>query len=139
MFYAKKEIRQERLKICKACEHYLPLLGNCGICGCFMRVKTAIASMRCADTNNRRWERVGVEQDTPRVSPQFTEEVLEIVDLLRIPNGWNKNDTKQRAITLHNTIFGTNYKVDTTCGSCTSTVYQNLKRLYNDFKKDIKE
>jgi len=97
-----------------------------------MRVKTSIASMRCADKDNRRWERVGHEE-VIREAPEFREEVIEVFEILKKPGGYKIDDIKQRAITLHNTIYGSNFNTNTNCGSCTQKVYQGLERLYNEY------
>ena len=46
-FFVPDNIYQDRIAICKSCDHYLSLLGNCGICKCFMKVKARLAPMRC--------------------------------------------------------------------------------------------
>jgi len=136
MFYASKEIRKERLDICKGCEHYHSFLGNCKLCGCFMKVKTAIATMQCADTNNRKWDRiVEVNENTLQVPPEFREEIIELYKALQSGN-LNENDNKQRVITLHNTIYGTNYATNTTCSSCHKNVREGINKLYNEIQGD---
>ena len=37
----------ERLEICKSCEHYLSFTGQCKVCMCFMRIKTALPFAEC--------------------------------------------------------------------------------------------
>ena len=41
------EIYEDRIAICRGCKHYLSLLGNCGICKCFMKIKARLAPMSC--------------------------------------------------------------------------------------------
>ena len=40
------EVAEQRLSICKACEHLLPT-GNCSKCGCFMSAKVKLPNASC--------------------------------------------------------------------------------------------
>lgn len=40
-----KNIRNDRLSICKQCERYS--MGRCLECGCFMKLKTTLANASC--------------------------------------------------------------------------------------------
>ena len=42
-----KQLRKERMPICKACKNYRPLLKQCKICLCIMPVKTSFESFHC--------------------------------------------------------------------------------------------
>ena len=42
-----KEKREERLNICKKCEYFDKDLVRCKVCGCFMKIKTALAAAHC--------------------------------------------------------------------------------------------
>ena len=37
----------ERMKICAGCEHYVKEENRCHLCGCFLNVKTKVATERC--------------------------------------------------------------------------------------------
>ena len=37
----------ERMKICAGCEHYIKEENRCNLCGCFLNVKTKVATERC--------------------------------------------------------------------------------------------
>ena len=41
---------------------------------------------------------------------------------------------KKRMIETYNTIYNTNYGVRTNCGSCISTCFDGIKKLYNEYK-----
>ena len=41
---------------------------------------------------------------------------------------------KKRMIETYNTIYMTNYSTGTNCGSCLSTCYDGIKKLYNKYK-----
>ena len=47
MFAKMKQLRKERMPICKACENYRPLLKQCGLCQCIMPVKTSFEFFHC--------------------------------------------------------------------------------------------
>jgi hypothetical protein len=39
--------RKERLDICRGCDHFSKRLSTCGICGCFMPLKTTLSNAEC--------------------------------------------------------------------------------------------
>jgi hypothetical protein len=41
------EIQQERIKICKSCEHFEPVLHRCKECNCLLEAKTRMAMSTC--------------------------------------------------------------------------------------------
>ena len=41
------EIQQQRLDMCKGCEHYKPMLSKCDKCGCIMKLKTRLIGAKC--------------------------------------------------------------------------------------------
>lgn len=51
MFFTTKEKTEERLKICKSCEHRNTpsedKLGRCGLCHCFIIAKTKLEMAKC--------------------------------------------------------------------------------------------
>lgn len=42
-----EEIKEERLAICRSCEHFYPKLQKCLKCGCIMPLKTRLANASC--------------------------------------------------------------------------------------------
>lgn len=46
-FTTTKEQRNQRIDICKSCEHLFKLTSSCKKCGCFMTAKTWLASAKC--------------------------------------------------------------------------------------------
>ncbi len=42
-----KNIKQERLMICMSCDKFKPISRQCGICGCFIDLKTIYADSSC--------------------------------------------------------------------------------------------
>ena len=95
-FFVPNKIYKDRIAICKGCSHYLSLLGNCGICKCFMKVKARIAPMECP---KKYWQKT-TEVETPKDLP----------------------------------IYSTNYNTHTNCGSCISTCFDGIKKLYKKYK-----
>lgn len=47
IFTRRKSISEERLKICKTCEHFRERGAKCEKCGCFMEYKTMLMSVSC--------------------------------------------------------------------------------------------
>ena len=45
--FAKKEIAEARMKICKSCEHFTPGMSMCMLCHCIMPLKTKLANISC--------------------------------------------------------------------------------------------
>lgn len=44
---SRKEIAKERWDICTQCPRFFKPTGTCKECGCFMRIKTQIPSVKC--------------------------------------------------------------------------------------------
>ena len=129
-FFVPNDIYEDRIAICRGCKHYLSLLGNCGICKCFMKVKARIAPMECP---KKYWQKT-TEIETPDDLPQ--EIINEILDLWKdLKTGRAKDhEAKTKMITLYNAIHDTNYSTGTNCGSCISTCFDAIKKLYEKYK-----
>lgn len=41
------EVVEKRLEVCKGCPHFEPKLERCMECGCFMKIKSGLAGMKC--------------------------------------------------------------------------------------------
>jgi hypothetical protein len=131
-FFVPDEVYKERISICKSCKHYSSILGNCGICKCFMKIKCRLAPMECAD-NPKKWQKT-TEIETPEDLPQeIIDEILYMWKDLK--TGVAKGvEAKRKMIETYNTIYMTNYNPNTNCGSCISTCYDQIKKLYNKYK-----
>tara|TARA_R110002012_G_scaffold93304_6_gene226300 strand:+ start:2621 stop:3022 length:402 start_codon:yes stop_codon:yes gene_type:complete len=128
-FFVKDEVYKDRLAICKSCEYYFSLTGQCKRCLCFMRIKAKIGHQECPQ---KYWEKTtDIEQpdDLPQV---IIDEILELFPLIKNKRAKNQ-ETKKRMIELYNTIFQTNYGVGTNCGSCLSSVWDGLNKLYKKY------
>lgn len=44
---ADSELADERVKICKPCAHYRPMLHQCDLCGCFLELKAKLLQAVC--------------------------------------------------------------------------------------------
>tara|TARA_R100000231_G_scaffold103417_1_gene76749 strand:- start:334 stop:738 length:405 start_codon:yes stop_codon:yes gene_type:complete len=128
-FFVPNNIYKDRIAICKDCKYYLSLLGNCGICKCFMKIKARLAPMECP---KKYWNKT-TEIKTPKDLP---EEIIK-----EIKNVWKDLKTgrakdvyaKNRMIELYNTIYNTNYSPNTNCGSCISACFDGIKKLYEKY------
>ena len=130
-FFVPDKVYEERLAICKECVYYFKPTGNCKRCMCFVKLKARLAPASCPQSF---WLKT-TEIETPDDLPQhLIEEVLDIWDDLK--TGRAKNvETKKKMIELYNTIYMTNYGTGTNCGSCISTCYDGIKKLYKKYSE----
>jgi NAD-dependent dihydropyrimidine dehydrogenase PreA subunit len=128
-FFVPNEIYEDRMAICKGCVYYSSLLGNCTVCKCFMKIKARIAPMECPQSY---WLKT-TEMEEPDDLPQ--EMIDEILDLWKdLKTGRAKDiQAKKKMIEIYNTIYGSNYGTGTNCGSCISTCFDGIKKLYNKY------
>jgi len=129
-FFVPNEIYEESMSICKSCVFYFKPTGTCKDCGCFMKIKSRLATMSCSQ---KKWMKTTDVIKSPEDLPQeIINEVLYIWKDLK--TGVAKNvETKKRMIELYNTIHGTNYGTHTNCGSCISTCFDGIKKLYEKY------
>lgn len=63
---ASKELRDQRLNICKGCPNIkyedrifgfikMKPQPRCGVCGCYLRLKSSLSSEECPDEKLKRW------------------------------------------------------------------------------------
>lgn len=45
---ASEEVQKERMSICRSCENF-DHTGHCGLCNCFMEIKTTFEASTCPD------------------------------------------------------------------------------------------
>ena len=128
-FFVPDEIYEDRIAICKGCVYYKKLLGNCSVCKCFMKIKARISSQECPQKFWSKTTEVTAPDDLPQ---ELIDEVLDMWDDLK--TGRAKNiAAKKRMIETYNTIYMTNYGTGTNCGSCISTCFDGIKKLYNKY------
>ena len=129
-FFVPNSIYEDRITICKSCVYYFKPTGTCKDCGCFMKIKARLAPMECSQ---KKWQKT-TDIETPESLPQ--EIVNEILDMWEdLKTGRAKNQAaKKRMIETYNTIYNTNYDVRTNCGSCISTCFDGIKKLYKEYK-----
>ena len=124
-FFVKNEVYEERIEICRECVYYKKLLGNCSICGCFMKIKSRISVMECP----KKYWTASNKIESPDIIPEeLIEECLLIWD--DIKTGVAKNVTvKKKMVELYNTIYGTRYKPTSNCGTCLNNCFQGIKQI----------
>ena len=129
-FFVTDEIYKDRIAICKECVYYSKVLGNCTVCKCFMKIKSRISSQSCPQEF---WDKTSEVIKAPDDLPQ--EMIDEILDLWKdLKTGRAKDQqAKKKMIELYNTIYGSNYGTGTNCGSCISTCFDGIKKLYNKY------
>jgi hypothetical protein len=130
-FFVPDEVYKDRIAICKSCVYYKSLLGNCAICKCFMKVKARLAPLACPQKYWDKTTEIEIPDDLPE---EMIDEVLAVWEDLK--TGRAKNQTaKKRMIEIYNTIHMTNYSPTTNCGSCLSTCFDGIKKLYKKYGK----
>jgi hypothetical protein len=130
-FFVSNEVYEERMSICRACSHYSSLLGNCGICKCFMKIKSRIAPMQCPKGFWLKTTEIITPEDLPQ---DIIDEILLVWEDIKTGRAINK-EAKAKMIELYNTIYMTKYSVGTNCGSCISTCFQGIKTLQEKYSK----
>ena len=129
-FFVPNKVYDDRIAICKECPQYLSLLGNCKICGCFMKIKARIATMGCPSGF---WQKTTEVEVPDKLHQSLIDEAIEVWE--DIKTGKAKDiEAKKRMIELHNVIYGTNYGVGTNCGSCLSGIYDGIKKIVDNNK-----
>jgi len=136
-FLVPQEIYKERISICKSCDYYFKLTGSCKVCGCFMRIKSRIATQSCPKGY---WEKTteiepmveGLETEGKK---HLEQELIAIYPDFK--DGKAKDiETKTKMIEIYNAYFGGGYKTTTNCASCLHTVYNSLKYLYDKITRE---
>ena len=130
-FFVKNQIYEERIALCRECVYYFKPTGTCKVCLCFMKVKARIGVMECPQ---KYWSKTTEVERPDEIPEELIEECLLIWD--DIKTGVAKNVTvKKKMVELYNTIFGTNYKPTSNCGTCLNNCYQGIKKIVNEYEK----
>ena len=128
-FFVSNDVYEDRITICKSCDYYFKLTGNCKVCLCFMKVKARIAPQECP---KKYWQKT-TEIETPDDLPQeIIDEVIKLWDDLKTGKA-KDHAAKSKMIEIYNTIHMTNYKTTTSCGSCLSTCFDGIKKIYKKY------
>ena len=130
-FFVPNEVYEDRMAICKECVYYSKPLGQCKRCLCFMKIKARIGGQECPQ---KYWGKSMI-MEAPDDLPQ--EIIDEILDLWKdLKTGRAKDvSAKKKMIELYNVIHGSNYRTGTNCGSCISTCFDAIKKLYNKYNE----
>jgi len=130
-FFVPNNVYEDRLEICKSCVYYFKPTGTCKRCLCFMKLKCRLAPMECPQGF---WQKT-TDIETPDDLPQ--EIIDEILDMWKdLKTGRAKDvQAKKRMIETYNVIHMTNYSPTTNCGSCISTCYDAIKKLYKKYSE----
>ena len=130
-FFVPNDVYEDRLAICKGCSFYHSLLGNCGICKCFMKIKARIAPQECPKKYWQKTTKIETPEDLPQ---EIIKEILNVWDDLK--TGKAKDlDAKRKMIEIYNVIYATSYSPTTNCGSCLTTCFDGIKNLYKKYSK----
>ena len=130
-FFVSNNIYEDRIAICKSCVYYFKPTGSCKVCKCFMKIKARLAPMACP---KKYWDKT-TEVQTPDDLPQ--EMIDEVLDMWKdLKTGKARDvEVKKRMIETYNAIYMTNYSPGTNCGSCLSTCFDGIKKLYKKYSE----
>ena len=134
-FFVPDKVYEDRIAICKKCDHYFKLTGQCKKCLCFMKVKARIAPMACPEKYWLKTTKIEIPDKLPK---EIVEEVLYLWKDLKTGRA-KDHEAKKKMIELYNTITNSNYNTGTNCGSCLSSVYDGIKKIYYDNKSNTKD
>ena len=124
-FFVKNEVYEERIALCRECVYYFKPTGTCKVCLCFMKVKARIGVMECPQ---KYWSKTTEVERPDDIPEELIEECILIWE--DIKTGVAKNITvKKKMVELYNTIYGTNYKPTSNCGTCLNNCYQGIKQI----------
>ena len=124
-FFVKNEVYEERIALCRECVYYFKPTGTCKVCLCFMKVKARIGVMECPQ---KYWSKTTEVERPDDIPEELIEECLLIWE--DIKTGVAKNITvKKKMVELYNTIYGTNYKPTSNCGTCLNNCFQGIKQI----------
>jgi NAD-dependent dihydropyrimidine dehydrogenase PreA subunit len=129
-FFVPNKIYKERISTCKKCKFYFKLTGQCKKCLCFMKVKARLAPMECPEKYWLKTKEMKAPEDLPK---EIINEVLLIWEDIKTGKAKN-HEVKAKMIELYNTIYGSNYSTGTNCGSCLSTCFDGIQKLYKKYK-----
>ena len=130
-FFVPNNIYEDRMAICKSCDHYSSVLGNCLKCGCFMRIKSRISLLSCPINKWTKTTEIEIPDELPK---ELIQEILDVWENIKSGRATD-GDAKTKTIELYNTIHNTNYSPTTNCGSCLSTCYNGIKKLYKKYSE----
>ena len=96
-----------------------------------MKIKARLAPLSCPQKYWNKTTEVYAPDDLPE---ELILEIKEVWETIKTGRAKDKK-SKNKMIDLYNTIYNTNFSVNTNCGSCLSTCYDGIKKLYNKYNK----
>ena len=130
-FFVKNEVYEERIALCRECVYYFKPTGTCKVCLCFMKVKARIGVMECPQ---KYWSKTTEVERPDDIPEELIEECLLIWE--DIKTGVAKNITvKKKMVEIYNTIYGTNYKPTSNCGTCLNNCYQGIRQIKEKYER----
>ena len=124
-FFVDDKTYKDRLDLCKSCSQLFKPTTSCKRCGCFMRIKAKISSMKCPDN---KWLAQGKDKASKVIPKVLIQECIDIMPHLKGGKAASQ-EVKRRLIELYNTIYNANYNINTSCPSCVSTCYLGVKTI----------
>lgn len=134
-FFVPSDVYEKRISECKSCKYYSKILGNCKVCGCFMKLKARISHQHCPKYYWKMHD-FGYDQNknSKEIPKNLIDEAIEIYP--DIKNGKAKDhETKRKMIELYNIIYGADYNIRTNCKSCLNTCLKGIIKIYKENEK----
>ena len=79
------------------------------------------------------WDKTTDVEEPEDLPIELINEILNLWDDIKTGKAKNTK-AKAKMIDLYNTIYGTSYKNHTNCGSCISSCFDGIKKLYKKYK-----
>jgi len=114
---------QNRLDVCKKCKHFRKSTNQCKKCGCFMRIKAAIAFTKCPID---KWDR---EHNVTSDQLSILRRLLGEIKKHKVTGDQNIGITN-----LYNEIFGMRKSVSS-CSSCVAQLINDLEKVLESYGK----
>jgi hypothetical protein len=130
-FFTSEDVYKDRMSICRSCNYYFKLTGQCKVCKCFMKLKARIAPLECP---KKYWTKTTAIETPEELPEDIINEILNIWEDIKTEKAKNP-ETKARMIEIYNTVYGTNYQTNTNCGSCISACFDGIKKLYYKYNQ----
>jgi|21_taG_2_1085346.scaffolds.fasta_scaffold00245_17 hypothetical protein len=134
-FFVPSEVYEKRITQCKSCEYYQSLLGNCKICGCFMKIKARISQQHCPKYF---WKMHDFGYDPQELTKDLPQDLIDEVRKIYpdIKTGKAKDQaTKRKMIELYNIIYGGQYNTTTNCSGCLNTCFKGISKIYHYYEE----
>tara|TARA_R110001599_G_scaffold1393_5_gene6804 strand:+ start:99 stop:407 length:309 start_codon:yes stop_codon:yes gene_type:complete len=100
-----------------------------------MSVKSWIAPLGCPKDYWLKTTDIETIKDLSEIPSELIKEIVDLYPNLKTGRAKDQ-ETKKKMIELYNTIYGSNYSVTTSCGSCISACFDGIKKIYKEYSNE---